>query len=74
MYQEQKIRSSAIEEPLNHKIDMVSLAILVSDSIMQFVGLFSCLIRSDYNFVAIFFCYFVWQQRKDGLSLRLVKR
>lgn len=39
---------------------------------MQFVGFFSCLIRSDYNFAVIFFCYFVWQQRKDSLALKIV--
>ena len=38
----------------------------------QFVGFFSCLIRSDYNFAVIFFCYFVWQQRKDALALKIV--
>jgi hypothetical protein len=40
--------------------------------IFQFVGFFSCLIRSDYNFAVIFFCYFVWQQRKDSLALKIV--
>ena len=40
--------------------------------LIQFVGFFSCLIRSDYNFAVIFFCYFVWQQRKDSLALKIV--
>lgn len=38
----------------------------------KFVGFFSCLIRSDYNFAIIFFCYFIWQQRKDSLALKIV--
>jgi hypothetical protein len=41
---------------------------------MKFVGFFSCLIRSDYNFAVIFFCYFVWQQRKDSLALKIVHK
>jgi len=39
---------------------------------MQFVGFFSCLIRSDYNLLIILFCYFVWQNRKDALALKIV--
>lgn len=56
----------------SHKIDMLCLAILVQLFLNKFIGFFSCLIRSDYNFAVIFFCYFVWQQRKDALALKIV--
>jgi hypothetical protein len=38
----------------------------------QFVGFFSCLIRTDYNLIIILFCYFLWQNRKDALALKIV--
>ena len=66
------MRHSSIDSSLDHKIDMLMLSIIVTPRLLQSVCFFSCLIRSDFDFVAIFFCYFIWQQRKDGLSLRLV--
>lgn len=32
----------------------------------------ACLIRSDFNYAVVFFCYFAWQNRKDRISLNLV--
>lgn len=64
--------ASQADPSTSHKIDILCLSILVHMSITQFVGFFSCLIRSDYNFAVIFFCYFVWQQRKDSLALKIV--
>ena len=32
----------------------------------------ACLIRSDFNFAVIFFCYFAWQNRKDLICINLV--
>jgi hypothetical protein len=32
----------------------------------------TCLIRSDFNYAFIFFCYFAWQQRKDRISVSLM--
>jgi hypothetical protein len=64
--------ASQADASTSHKIDILCLAILVLTILTQFVGFFSCLIRSDYNFAVIFFCYFVWQQRKDSLALKIV--
>jgi hypothetical protein len=36
------------------------------------MSLFSCLIRSDYNFVLIFFVYFLWQQNYSPLAPHIV--
>lgn len=56
-----------------HKIDIICLAVIVSTSLdIQYVSLFSCLIRSDYNFVIIFFVYFLWQQKYSPLAPHIV--
>lgn len=59
-------------ERVSHRIDMLCLAALVRIILMQFMSTLSCLIRSDFNFPVIFFCYYTWQNRKDRISLNLV--
>lgn len=56
----------------SHRIDMTCLVLLVSDSLTQYVSTMTCLIRSDFNYAFIFFCYFAWQQRKDRISINLM--
>jgi len=70
IYESQK--KQLMNPTINHMIDMLSLLIVVDDVLMQSVGFFSCLVRSDYNMVIVFFCYFIWQQSKDLLTLRIV--
>lgn len=41
-------------------------------ALTQYVSTLACLIRSDFNYAVIFFCYFAWQQRKDRISLNIV--
>jgi hypothetical protein len=55
-----------------HRVEMLMLAILVLLSLTQHVSAWACLIKSDYNFVFIIFCYFYIVSRKDSLSLAIV--
>lgn len=64
--------NKSVEPMTDHKVDMLLLAICVHQYLTKITGLFSCLIRSDYNFIIYLFCYFVWQNRKDALALKIV--
>lgn len=41
-------------------------------SLTQYVSTMTCLVRSDFNYAFIFFCYFAWQQRKDRIAINLM--
>jgi hypothetical protein len=49
----------------NNRIEITHLAFL-------YVSAWSCLIRTDYNFVLMFFLYFVWANRQDKLTVTLL--
>jgi hypothetical protein len=51
---------------------MVILAILVPIFVTQHVSAWGCLIRSDYNFVFLFFAYFYLVSKKDFVSVTIV--
>ena len=49
----------------NNRIEIIHLAFL-------YVSAWSCLIRTDFNFVIMFFFYFVWVNRQDKLTINVL--
>ena len=57
---------------MTHRTEMLLLAILVLLSYNQHISAWGCLIRSDYNFVFLFFAYFLLISKKDRISITIV--